>query len=87
MKGLDELLLKWQDQSLSEEELTGLNTLLAQPEARARLLEEFRFDATQAAQAKPQSLRSVIVQLIRKAEKVSIEDIHRSPRKGFDSFF
>jgi ferric-dicitrate binding protein FerR (iron transport regulator) len=44
MKGLDHLLIKWRDGSLTGAELEELNTLLAEPEARRRLAEEFGFD-------------------------------------------
>ena len=37
MKRVEEMLLKWQDGSLSSDEQRELNALLAQPEARARL--------------------------------------------------
>jgi hypothetical protein len=45
VSAFEELLLKWQDGSLAEEERRELNALLAQPEARARLVREFQFDA------------------------------------------
>ncbi len=45
MSGFEELLLRWQDGSLTAEERREFNTLLAQPEARARLVREFQFDA------------------------------------------
>lgn len=44
MNCLEEMLLKWQDGSLSSDEQRELNTLLAQPEARAQLVREFQFD-------------------------------------------
>ena len=44
MNRLEEMLLKWQDGSLSSDEQRELNTLLAQPEARAQLVREFQFD-------------------------------------------
>jgi len=50
MRSLEELLLKWQDHSISQEELGELNALLRQPEARARLWHQFQWDA-QIAQA------------------------------------
>jgi len=45
MSRLEELLLKWQDQSISEDELRELTLALKQPENRRRLLESFSFDA------------------------------------------
>ena len=44
MNRLEEMLLKWQDGSLSSDEQRELNTLLSQPEARAQLVREFHFD-------------------------------------------
>lgn len=44
MNRLEEMLLKWQDGSLSTDEQRELNVLLAQPEARAHLVREFQFD-------------------------------------------
>ncbi len=41
MNSLEELLLRWQDGSLTEAELLRLNALLALPEARARLAQEW----------------------------------------------
>jgi hypothetical protein len=41
---LEEMLLKWQDGSLSRDGQHDLNALLAQPEARAQLVREFQFD-------------------------------------------
>lgn len=45
MTRLEELLLKWHDQTISEEELREFNTALKQPEFRRQLLESFTFDA------------------------------------------
>ena len=44
MNRREEMLLKWQDGSLSSDEQRELNALLAQPEARAQLVREFQFD-------------------------------------------
>ena len=44
MNRLEEMLLKWQDGSLSGDEQRELNVLLAQPESRANLVREFQFD-------------------------------------------
>jgi len=44
MSRLEEILLKWQDGSLSDDEQRELNALLSQPEARRKLVYELRFD-------------------------------------------
>jgi hypothetical protein len=44
MNRLEEMLLKWQDTSLSSDEKRELNALLCGPEARAQLVREFQFD-------------------------------------------
>ncbi len=44
MSRLEEILLKWQDGSLSADEQRELNALLAEPEARRQLVRELRFD-------------------------------------------
>ena len=49
MNSLDELILKWQEGSLGAEELRQLNLLLARPENRAVLREEFLLTAGLAA--------------------------------------
>jgi len=45
MTPLKELLVKWQDRSLTDEERAELNTWLGTPEGRARLRQEFAFDS------------------------------------------
>src|SRR5258706_5937555 len=45
MNRLAELLLKWSDQSLTEEEVSELNSLLKEPSARKELLDSFSFDS------------------------------------------
>ena len=45
MTRLEELLLKWHDQTIAQEELQELLTALKQPESRRQLLESFAFDA------------------------------------------
>lgn len=45
MNRLEALLLKWQDSSVTEAEVRELNALLPTPEARARLVQTFQFDA------------------------------------------
>ena len=44
MNRLEEILLKWQDGSISDDEQRELNALLSQPEARRQLVRELRFD-------------------------------------------
>lgn len=44
MSRLEEILLKWQDGSISDDEQRELNALLSQPEARRQLVRELRFD-------------------------------------------
>ena len=45
MNRLEELLLKWQDQNLSQRELAELNVALKDPIARRELMTSFAFDA------------------------------------------
>jgi hypothetical protein len=45
---LAELLLLWQDGTLSPEELAEMETLLAQPDARRQLVEEFHLTSAMA---------------------------------------
>ncbi|MBM3839515.1 MAG: hypothetical protein FJ398_16400 [Verrucomicrobia bacterium] len=45
MTPLEELLVKWQDRSLSDEELAEFTTWLSTPEGRARLRQELAFDS------------------------------------------
>src|SRR5207247_3031908 len=45
MTRLEELLLKWHDQTIVEEELSELNLALKEPVSRKELLESFTFDA------------------------------------------
>ncbi len=44
MNRLEEILLKWQDGSISDDEQRELNALLSQPDARRQLVRELRFD-------------------------------------------
>lgn len=44
MSRLEEILLKWQDGSISDDEQRELNALLSQPEARRQLVRELRFE-------------------------------------------
>src|SRR5437667_9147615 len=45
MNRLEELLLKWHDRTLGDEELRELNAALKEPAGRKQLLESFAFDA------------------------------------------
>jgi hypothetical protein len=45
MNRLSELLLKWQDRSITEQELRELNSILREPDNRRALLESFSFDS------------------------------------------
>src|SRR3954462_1330363 len=45
MTRLEELLLKWHDQTIVQEELQELTAALKEPESRRQLLESFTFDA------------------------------------------
>ncbi len=44
MSRLEEILLKWQDGTISDDEHRELNALLSQPEARRQLVRDLRFD-------------------------------------------
>src|SRR5437899_4978115 len=63
MNRLEELLLKWHDQSLSKAELAELNAALKDPVCRRELMESFAFDsqlreALHSAQALAQTAAS-----------------------------
>src|SRR5438874_13812988 len=65
MNRLEELLLKWHDQSLSQAELAELNAALKDPVCRRQLREAFAFDsqlreALHSAQALAQTAASEI---------------------------
>jgi hypothetical protein len=59
VKRLDELIIKWSDDSLSDAERCELNTLLLAPEARARLVQEFEFDLVACETLRQQSAEAV----------------------------
>ncbi len=92
MKSLDEFLLKWRDETLTDAELKELNVLLEQPETRQRLAEEIAFDyelgeAFRAEQARRQTqMRADSFKTLEIDEAAEVTPVMDSPSPGPAAF-
>ena len=86
MTPLEDLLLKWHQGSLTPEEQAELNACLGTAEGRARLREEFAFDADLLEALQAEKARAHALEQARAFETIEVgnsEVFEGSPRAGW----
>ncbi|MEY2822129.1 MAG: hypothetical protein RL105_1701 [Verrucomicrobiota bacterium] len=87
MSRLEEILLKWQDGSLSADEQRELNALLAQPEARRQLVRELRFDNLVREALRDQQAASVASVSAERFASAPLREPVAEPSSPWDEMF